>query len=390
MYEIYVDDILIYGGEFQNEYGFHDIKLKFEENTSHSFEFKTIKLFEFRPLASKLEIYMVDGRKRLIFLGRIIDLYTIGLSYHFTCEGELGRFNDSFVHFEEDTSVSIEEVLDKVIESQNGMVKLETLRTNKSEDDEKEFILGHVDTSNTLIECKAGYEKSYTLLEKIVQTAGGFIDLNYKTLQLQYYLERSRLASQAIELGENLLEDKIKYNYMDVKTVIVGIGDGITAYYMSPKIEQYGVIVEVVKFETNSQEELQKLTESYGKNVESPIYSVEVNAVDLSYIDSSVKRFKLGEQVRLLIPHKNIDLLMRITSMEIDLQNPVENKFTFGRKTEKLSEEKEKTAVTQATPQGFVRDKIVDEVTGKIYTIKGVIIDGKLEWIKEEVVEDGN
>lgn len=177
---------------------------------------------------------------------------------------------------------------------------------------------------------------------------------------------------------------------MDVKTAIFGVGDGITTHYISPTVERYGLIGEVVKFETNSLEELQRLTEAYGKNVESPVYSVEVNAVDLSYLDSSVKRFNLGEQVRLLIPHKDIDLLMRITSMEIDLQNPAENKFTFGRKTEKLSEEKVKNDTNEVAPKGFIRDKIIDEVTGKIYTIKGVIIDGRLEWVKEEVLTSGN
>ena len=224
-----------------------------------------------------------------------------------------------------------------------------------------------IEIDNTVDEWVTTYDY---IKNTLIDAHGGY--LITRNQNGSYYLDLikdfNNSAPQEIEFGVNLLDLTETITSEELFTVLIPIGDeNLTIESVNNGSDElvdeamaalYGRIVQTHVFSNvNNAATLKEDGELYlAAHANVPI-SIEVNAVDLHYLDDSVTPISVGDRVHLnSAPHELLEYLI-CTKIEYDLVNPANTVYTFGTPkptfTERYREDKRKETAASGPGGGY-------------------------------------
>lgn len=344
-----------------------DLSLECEENSSGFCDFtiypnhNLYNRIKAHDLNNKIKVY---DDNTVIFTGFIYEINNgLQLEKKVKCKGELAYLNESIIrpYFREFTT--IRSFLTWIINEHNTQV-----------DPPKRFTIGYIEDMVTDI--KMEYSNGYvTTLDAITSNIldnaqiGGYLSLEENTIS--YHRYHNVKSSQTIKLGVNLIDYSLTDDYEEINTYIIPTGckmsesdqpydenskdndmtlsllpDGPVAgysdfvkkgdyIYSKSAVESYGKIGG-----TYSNTNITKLNDLLSEGVAvlrsmmSPKRTIEIKAVDMHLLNSGVKPMKIGEYVKVISEPHGLNDYFLCTSISLDLENPENSVYTFGKKPE--------------------------------------------------------
>lgn len=302
--------------------------------------------------------FVVNKNGNEVWRGRIISIKEdFFKNKNVTCEGELALLNDTTQPQELYENITLKDLLNKFLTYHNQKVG-----------DEKRFYIGEFDydssksVTNSYDEVYTNYDTTFKAInEKILNNSYGYIYLtksnSRRVINHRAYVNRP-YGSQVINFGKNLLDFTKDYDATQFATVVLPLGarlenkyginmsgiDGVQAYttvedvnggsmYVvnQTAVDNFGWIETVVNFDdTDDEYELLDLARDYLNNIQYDTMTLEVSAVDLSYLDVDVEELKLSDRVRVVSQPHGLDRYFPITKISIPLDNPAGTTYTMG------------------------------------------------------------
>lgn len=345
MYKIYAGKNLIYDSTLE-DFVITKGNITKEVNKSGSFTFTIYPDHPHYDRIQKLKtIITVYKGDHIVFRGRVIN-ESIGFykDKTFTCEGELSFLLDSIQRAYAFAGTPAELFI-QFINVHNSQV-----------DKEKQFQIGEItvtDNNNYINRSNSNYEDTLkNINDHLIKTHEGYLhitrgenDVNI----INWFQDYPYLSKQNIEFGENLLDFTKSNKGEDIATAIIPLGakvgesnddprltiesvnNGVDYVYDELAVAKYGWIFKVVTWDNVTVPEnlLTKgkayLTESINQNI-----TIELSAIDLSFMDRSIDSFKLGDYIRIISKPHNIDDKLLLKKQTIDLLKPENDKITLG------------------------------------------------------------
>lgn len=384
MYSIYArkgeERICVYNDSYQlEETTLIDPKLELSESLAGTFKAKLPAKnngYEFiERLNTEIIIYK---NKKEIWSGRVIKEDTdFWKNRSIECEGELAYLNDTIQPQAEYTDISASRLLDALIRVHN----------TKAPDDKK-FTIGAVTVQDTS-ESLAKYTNYESTLEAIgnllIKRLGGFLRIRKVDgiRYLDYIREQDRETStQIIQFGRNLLDFTKTYDATEFCTVLLPLGgrlteedgssasdiEGLEAYVTveevnegSPyvvnadTIEEFGWIEKKVTWnDIEEPSELMTKAVEYLEEVQFDDMELEVNAVDLGYLESDFDNINLSEKVKVISSVHGLNKFFPVKKISIPINDPAHTTFTMGTAV------KTNFTVRTNTGTGYMEDLIDD------------------------------
>lgn len=177
----------------------------------------------------------------------------------------------------------------------------------------------------------------------LINQFGGFLRLRYvdDIAYLDYLKESDISSSQDICAGVNLEEINYVEDTENVFSVLMPLGkDNGTiekanggSFFLENQeyIDRFGRIVRVKQWnDLTKAKDVKEMGLKYmEKHCSSVPITMDVKAVDLHLIDSSINDIQLGSLIRVVVPSRNIDVTRTVTKMSMDIQNPQNNSYTI-------------------------------------------------------------
>ena len=287
-----------------------------------------------------------DGKLR--FRGRA--LYPADTIYGLrtiTCEGELCFLRDSISRPESYSSTPAR-ILRALINSHNAQV-----------DSFKQFTLGEITIPDETIKLPVeNAEPTLTTVNKLLEACGGYIvfsDAEDGTRAINWLRELTNRSEQVIEFGENLLDfSSTGANTKSLATGIIPYGAKINNTKKRLTIEAVnggqdyiiaedaqairGTIMTTATWDdvTDASVLLAK-ARAYLEDAKVFITSLELTALDLSYLDRDLDSFSAGDMIRVVSLSHGIDEDFQLTQLTEDLLNPEKSKVTMGKDIQSLT-----------------------------------------------------
>ena len=355
MYKVLCDDTLMCDSRIE-ELALINPVAKLEENKASSFSFILPPGHPYYDSIKKrksiISVY-IDDEAEPAFSGMCIevkkDFYNQKTIY---CEGELSFLNDSIQRPARYQGYTVRGLLEAYIANHNAQVE-----------ESKRFTVGvvTVSDSNDYIYCYTNMESTMKAIkEDLVDDLGGIIRIRHKNgiRYIDYLAESPNTNSQAIRLGENLIDFTSNIDSADIATAIIPLGamleestvegletrvtiesvnDGLDYVHSADAVESYGWVYKTITFDNVTKpENLKRKGEQYLSETQFENVVIEAKVVDLHFADKSIERFKLSDQCRVESTTHGMNKYFRMTKQTLNLNNPEKDKFTLGKK-EKLS-----------------------------------------------------
>lgn len=232
---------------------------------------------------------------------------------------------------------------------------------NKATDAEKRFLVGDVTVTdaNDYIRVESeSAETTLATLNKLLERCGGYIvftddeDGNRVIHWLEALDSRS---SQSIEFGENLLDfSSTGANTTSLATGLVPYGarneetkkrltiesvNGGKDYIIDEEAQAVrGTIITTATWDDVTEPaNLLKKARAYLDDAKVFITSLELTALDLSYLDRSIDSFSVGDMIRVFSPPHGINEDFQLTKKTEDLLNPAQSRVTLGKDIQSLT-----------------------------------------------------
>lgn len=343
MYSIKVDNQLIFAPPVVND-GFiaYDITVTKELNKVDSCQFTIPVTGRGYDLISKLSsVITVWDDDEKIFHGRCIDVTEdFYKSRKFSCEGCLGYLHDS-IERPYYLYTTPAEIFAFFIGQHNMYV-----------DSPKWFSVGDIESMRTenIERASAQYPDILDeMMDKLIDNYGGYIMPRYDadTIYLDYKAVSGGTNGQVIQFGKNLLELEQFMDASNVRTVIVPLGatvegtdrrltiesvnDGKDYLINSTGASLFGKI-EICEAwdDVTDANYLKTVGTARLEELISEAVTLTLSAIDLSMLDVSVDKLRLGEYNRVIsVPH-NLNGYFQCSRMVLNLGNPEQNQYTFG------------------------------------------------------------
>ena len=267
-------------------------------------------------------------------------------------------------------------------------------RHNEQVEAEKRLTLGTVtvtDPNDYIVRSNIDHVNTWDELNnKLIHNLGGYIQTRHESgiTYLDYLQDFSRLSSQTVEFGKNLIDLKKIRKGEDIATALIPLGaklkddegqdtdkrltvetvnDGLDYIYNPDAVDEFGWIFETAVWDdvTDAGNLLTKAREHLSGLIKS-VELVELSAADLAKIDKTVGAFNLGTYVRVISKPHDIDQLMMVSKLNIDLFNPSGNNLTLGGTVEGFS----KAIQGISDEQGIIYrsiDKVAENVNKAVY-----------------------
>jgi len=397
MYKVLCDDTLMCDSRIE-ELALINPVAKLEENKAGSFSFILPPGHPYydniKKRKSIISVY-IDDETEPAFSGMCIevkkDFYNQKTIY---CEGELSFLNDSIQRPARYQGYTVRGLLEAYIASHNAQVE-----------ESKRFTVGQVTVrdSNDYIYCYTNMETTMRAIkEDLVDDLGGIIRIRHQDgiRYIDYLAESPNTNSQAIRLGENLIDFTSNIDSSSIATAIIPLGerlvestvegletrltiesvnDGLDYVHNADAVASYGWVYKTVTFDDVTTPEAlkrkgeQHLTETQFENV-----VIEAKVVDLHFADKSIERFKISDQCRVESTPHGMNKHFRMTKQTLNLNNPEKDIFTLGKKgKQSLSaksnqvNEEIKKAVESIVPSTYILDKAVANTAALIESAMG-------------------
>lgn len=339
------------------DYAVINPKISKKENQPDTLEFSVEKnsarYKDFKPGINEIVVTIgksfacVDDEDAEVFRGKITSISTDFYGRKLVkCESALGYLKHTAVKMRNNTSaLSISSLFETVIEDHNDVCQ----RMGVTDEGIQFGNVSFTRTKKMHYPVGTAYD---TIMQQFVSPYGGRLEVTRSNGKSRIYWKNSyRTNSQRIEFGKNLLSLDTKITADSIVTGVFPLGKALSgttgeeAEYLNLEettglpyiwnqtaVDNYGLRVAVVRFnDCESASELQSLAQDYLTRNQYYTLGIEINAVDMSRMDTSIDAFDLGEQVRVVsVPH-GLDANLPITSMDIYPLNPASDKFVLGK-----------------------------------------------------------
>lgn len=352
MYKVYCDDHLIFDTKMECLKIF-DAKLELELNKTGSF---TFSLYPSHPyfdqlhrLKSIIKVYQ-DGY--LLFRGRILnDKQGFYNEKQVSCEGELAFLLDSvqrpYDFMSGDKHTTISEFFTFLITNHNSQV-----------DSDHQFIVGNItvtDPNDYIVRADTQYLTTWeTINQKLIETNGGYLFVRHESdgNYIDYLEDFDAVSSQKVEFGKNLLALNKITKGEDIATAIIPLGarltdeegneiperltiksvnDDVDYVFNQKAVDQYGWIFKTVIWDdVTIASNLKTKGEAYLADAINMVVTIDLDAVDLSMLDTDISAFHLGVYIPVVTSPHGLNSNFLVKKLSINLLNPKSNKLTLG------------------------------------------------------------
>lgn len=295
-----------------------------------------------------VEIYR-DGR--LQFRGRVLypkdDFYK---RKTVVCEGELCFFQDgvSRPYLYQANPATI---FTAVVEDYNAQVE-----------EYKRFKVGEITVTdaNDYIRLESeSAEQCLDTLNKLLKRCGGYIvfttDPDDGVRVVNWYATLNYASAQVIEFGENLLDfarsgantelatGVLPYGAKDETTgerlTIESVNDGVDYIVDEDAALLRGTIIKPVYWDdVTDSANLLKKAKQYLAEARQIVTSLELSAVDLSYMDKNIDSYKVGDTIRVRSKPHGVDEDFQLVERTEDLLNPAASSITLGKEVSTMTD----------------------------------------------------
>lgn len=351
MYNAYIDGKLLYSTaqEVTEQNIILNPSLSLEVNKSGSFYFVMPPGHVLYDRIEKLKsVVTVEQDGEEIFRGRVlndeVDFYNQKTVY---CEGELCYFLDSLQPPCEFNGTAME-MLRQIIDNHNSAVGVE-----------KQFALGTITAFRA--DRKAQLNRGYytdtldVLTTRMLGAYGGYFRIRHEGGKRYLdYLSETDTNSQPIEFGVNLLELTKSISANDVFTTLVPLGannnkgDPLTIESVNGgnnyiedanAVAKYGRIWKTKTWSNiDDAAELLTVANEYLETGISEETTLTIKAVDMHFVDGAKQRIGIGDMVRIVSNPHGLDRTIICRQMQVDLPNPENTEYTFGKQAETLTD----------------------------------------------------
>jgi len=397
MYKVLCDDTLMCDSRIE-ELALINPVAKLEENKAGSFSFVIPPGHPYydniKKRKSIISVY-IDDEAEPAFSGMCIevkkDFYNQKTIY---CEGELSFLNDSIQRPARYQGYTVRGLLEAYIANHNAQVE-----------ESKRFTVGivTVQDSNDYIYCYTNMETTMKAIkEDLVDDLGGIIRIRHQDgiRYIDYLAESPNTNSQAIRLGENLIDFKSNIDSTDIATAIIPLGEkleestvegletrltiesvnnGLDYVHNADAVAAYGWVYKTITFDdVTTPEALKRKGEQHLAETQFENVVIEAKVVDLHFADKTIERFKISDQCRVESTPHGMNKHFRMTKQTLNLNNPEKDKFTLGKnekqslsaKSNQVSEEIKK-AVESIVPPNHILNQAVANATALITSAMG-------------------
>lgn len=350
MIQVYTDDVLAYDSRLES-YKLLGLKATTALNKGGTAEIimppghpAYEKYVSYRTL---VEVYR-DGA--LLFRGRALypaddfdNIRTV------TCEGELCFFGDavSRPYLYQDTPAAI---FAAVLETYNSQVE-----------SFKQFRLGEVTVTdpNDYVRLESeGAESVLDTINKLLIRCGGYIIFTTAddgTRVINWLESPGGLNEQAIEFGENLLSfarsgantslatGVLPYGAKDDSTgqriTIASVNNGLDYIVDDDAVALRGTIIKPVTWDdVTVPENLLGKARQWLEQNRYIITSLELTALDMSYLDSTITGYRVGDTIRVISEPHGVDDTFLLTERTENLLDPSDSSIKLGKDTRTLTD----------------------------------------------------
>lgn len=258
-----------------------------------------------------------------------------------------------------------------------------------------------------------GFSDTLTLLRQLPESFGGYLRVRHEAgvRYLDYLWDYGGINSQVIRFGENLLD---LTHYVDATQIITclipqgadmeykdesgetqsravditSVNGGVDYIENAEAVEQYGRIWGYQKWDDVTEPGiLLAKSREYLKEASTLPASMEVSAVDLAAIDSTVQQFQLGLWTDVSSDPHGINQKFLLTRREVNLLDPGQGSITLGRQTETLTGTtvKNQTAVSERIEK--VAEDTAQEINRRVENATQLIMGGKGGYVVIDNIE---
>ena len=349
MIQVYADGALVYDSRLE-DYALLALKVTAGVDIAGT---ATITMPQHHPAYNSFTSYRtvvtVYRDDVLLFRGRA--LYPSDDFYNrrtITCEGERGFLRDAVIrpYLYQDGPAAI---FADLIALYNAQV-----------DEFKRFTVGTVtavDPNNYVRMESEDAQLASEVLNKLIERVGGYIVFTTNAAGervINWYADLGYRSSQVIEFGENLLDFARSSSNPEMATVIVPYGakdettgqrltiesvnDGLDFLQDYDAVALRGVIAAPVYWDDITlPENLLAKAQQYLASSKLMITSLQLSAVDLSYMDKAIDTFRVGDTIRVRSKPHGVDDDFQLTTRTYDLMDPAKDKVTLGKSIATLS-----------------------------------------------------
>lgn len=165
----------------------------------------------------------------------------------------------------------------------------------------------------------------------------GDVDTGNMTITGEFVNQYTSQDNKPISTSMAVVVNTYQGKYL--KYTIESVNGGKDYIEDTAAIELFGQINRVQEF-PDIEEPSELLTKAREYLAENIVMSVtlEVNAVDLGLLNVNYEKFKMGDRVRVLSHPHNLDSYFSLTKVQLNLQNPENNVYSFGRAETTITE----------------------------------------------------
>ena len=265
------------------------------------------------------------------------------------CEGELCFLRDGIIRpcsFNDEPK----NIFTSVLEDYNSQVE-----------PFKQFVVGEItvtDEAGTVeLEILAA-ETAQDTINRLLDRCGGYIRFSSNDdgqRVINWYASLEKQSNQTIEFGENLLDfastgsdttdlatGLIPYGAKNSKTgklvTIESVNDGKDYILADDAIAVFGTIMTTKTWnDVTDPAALLEKAKAYLEEAKMYITSLELTALDLSYLDKSLDSFADGDQIRVIsIPH-GVDEYFQLTKLKERYLYPAQSTISLGKEKPSLT-----------------------------------------------------
>lgn len=333
----------------------------------------------------------------ILFRGRALnDEWDLRSTRKIEVEGELAYLNDSVQPLTVYHDMTVKAYFAKLIELHNAQV-----------DESRRFTVGQVTVTNSTdnVYRQSDYESTMDALQdKLLDRLGGYLVIRYGkdgTRYLDYLKEYGNVNSQRITASTNLLDMLHTVRGEDVATAIIPLGaqldedkvgtvtprltiaaanDGKDYIYDADAVEKWGWIYKVVVHDDITLAE--NLLRAGYADLEAVKYlqgSIEVDAVDLHLVDSSVERIKLGDMILFSAPASDTPISMLVSEIDLPVDEPGDATYTLGTAYRTMTEQQ----VNARKDLGEQLELVRDETNKRTDKVRQELTDYKVDARKD-------
>ena len=333
-----------------------DPKLTLKDSGTDSLSFivppTNVLYNQLNRLSTVIEVKYDD---EIIFRGRIVDMdMDFYKQYSVTCEGAMAFLGDTIMNpYAEGTYTTASALFQAAINQHNSLLA--------NGNPKKRFYYSTSDVTTQFTDERTDYSYTSEILSTLREKVGGHFKISYNGdgNAISYLADYTDVSNQKIVFGENLLDITKSMDCSDVFTSIIarsgeinsetharlvtGIIDNQTA------INKYGRIIKHVDFDdikvdentTEEQARAQLLASAQVSLAFGVIEatSMTIKAIDLHILNIDTGKIRIGNKVNILSYPHNISEYVVCSEIDMDLVNPENTAFTFGRVAKALTDQ---------------------------------------------------